>query len=140
MGHPHDRDSQEFAVPAAAGGEAHPRPTPVRASLGDPQGDAKRPEAARTTAEFEADGASWSVHVGGKGRSGAASAPILLLVFERIRGGDPEMREAWVVGNSLADLTDLDVDGAFGRSMPTPVPWSQKPLFPEAGSRGGRDG
>lgn len=140
MGQRDDRDSPDFTTPLTTRDEAHPLPMPVRASLGDTQGEAREGGGPRTTAEFEADGASWSARVGGKGRSGAASAPMLLLVFERTGGGDDEMREAWVVGNSLADLTDLEMEGAFRKSTPTPVGWSRKPLFPEAGSRSGRDG
>lgn len=140
MAHRDDRDPASSTIPLVAKDEAHPLPTPVRASLGDAQGDTRPEDAPRTTADFEADGASWSVRVGGKGRSGAASAPILLLLFEKSGGSEGDAREAWIVGDSLAHLTELEVEGAFRKSAPTPGAWSQKPLFPEAGSRSGKDG
>ena len=84
----------------------------------------------------------WTVRVGGMSRSGAAlaAAPILLVLFERAGGGDEARREAWVVGRSLEDLTELQMEAALRRSTPAQSEWSRKPIFPESGSRSGKDG
>lgn len=142
MAHHDESTPQRVATPVPARDGAPPLPTPVRASLGDDQAGVRRAEATRTTVELEVDGTSWTASVGGMSRSGAtlASAPTLLLRFDRTGGGDESPREAWVVGRSLADLTDLQVEVAFGRSRPAPEAWERKPLFPEAGSRSGKEG
>ncbi|HKJ01200.1 MAG TPA: hypothetical protein VJ997_02060 [Longimicrobiales bacterium] len=127
-------------VPARAG--AAPPPTPVRTSLGDERGEAAHEEAPRATVQVHVDGTSWTARVGGVTRSGAggASAPILLLRFEAEGGGEETAREAWVVGRSLAGLSELQLEAACRRSEPAPANWVRKPLFPEAGSRSGKDG
>lgn len=90
----------------------------------------------------EVDGVSWVAIVGGMTRSGAgsASAPILLLQFRPRDAAAGAPREVWVVGGSLADLTDLQIEAAFRRSAEAPEAWARKPLFPEAASRSGKDG
>jgi len=142
MAHQDASESVESATEGPARGEVRSPPTPVRASLGDPQGDPTPGVPLETTCTLEVDGRSWTVEVGGKSRSGAASAsaPILLLVFRKNEDAG-EARDAWVVGRSLTDLTDLQLDEAFRRSAPvSEEAWASKPLFPEAGTRGGKDG
>ena len=134
-------DEPNPSAPIPARGPAPPPPTPVRASLGDaPVGGTAEPAVPMT--EIEVDGTAWSVRVDGKSRSGAAlaSAPILFLRFERTDGVEGPSREAWAVGRALSDLTEFQVEEAFRKSAPDPGTWTRKPLFPETGSRGGRDG
>lgn len=142
MGQDETPTTSGSAAPEPARGGAPPPPTPVRASLGAETGGTVAEEPSTTTAEVEVDGVSWTVRVGGMSSSGAAgaAAPILLLRFESREEGDAAPRESWVVGRSLRELTELQIEAAFGRSAPAPEAWSRKPIFPEAGSRSGKDG
>lgn len=107
----------------------------------DKSEETPRTEVVRDTAELEVEGARWTARVGGKSRSGAAlaSAPILLVRFECADDAGARPRQAWVVGASLGKLTPLQVEAAFRASEVAEEPWARKPLFPEAGSRSGRD-
>lgn len=138
--HPEQTDTSPSPVPVREG--AHPLPTPVRASMADEKGEPGAGSPAPSEVALEVDGASWVAGVDGMTRSGAgaASAPILLLRFQSRDPEAPGPREAWVVGRSLADLTDLQLEAAFRRSTPIPEAWARKSLFPEAGSRTGKDG
>lgn len=139
-----DPQAPETPIPLmSARDAAHGVPTPVRASLGE-ENDLGHPDglaAKDVPVALEMDGVDWTVDVGGISRSGAASAAasILLLRF-RTTDGTAAEREAWVVAKRLADLTELQLDEAFRSSTPAPDPWLAKPIFPEAGSRSGRDG
>lgn len=111
--------------------------------MGDDKGEeVQRTEVVRDTAELEVEGVQWTARIGGKSRSGAAlaPAPILLVRFECADDTGAPPREAWVVGASLGDLTPLQVEAAFLASEVAGEPWVPKPLFPEAGSRSGKDG
>lgn len=133
-------DASPSPVPAREGG--HTPPTPVRASLADERAEAVAPSTPKNEVVLEVDGASWSASVEGMTRFGAgsASAPVLVLRFRPRDAGVEGVREAWVVGTSLADLTDLQLEAAFRRSGAAPQSWERKALFPEAGSRSGKDG
>jgi hypothetical protein len=128
-------------TPAREGTPPTP-PTPVRAFLGDAGGDTPAVEPLASEASLEVDGVPWTVTVAGKSRSGAAEgpAPILLLRFEVPAGAEAEPREAWAVGRALGELTERQLERAFRTSRPAPTAWNRKPLFPEAGSRSGKDG
>lgn len=143
---PHEpNDETRPPAPIPAREPATTVPTPIRESLSDSPGghgtveEERGPTVART---LEEAGATWTAQAVGVARSGAAgaSALILLVRFEPPEGGSHPPREVWVVARSLSDLSDGQLEEAFGRSVPAAEPWRAKPLFPEAGSKGGRDG
>jgi hypothetical protein len=135
-----DRSRPPRPIPAR---EADPRPPqPVEAAEPAPSPAPEPGPAPVEEVEVEADGERWTVRVGGRGRTGAATAavPLLLLTFRRDGGGDAAL-ESMVVGRALGDLTDDDLRAALRRGRRPPEPGTRKEIFPEVGGRNrGREG
>ncbi len=95
--------------------------------MGAPEVEPPEPSLTGAERSLEAEGETWFVRSGGRTRSGTSpdsGAPLLLLLFYRVEGGDdtPEGdpdREAWAVAASLADLSDTQLRLYLSRSRPS---------------------
>ena len=120
-------------------GSALSPPTPVRAVMGPASTPAEEVAAPPPPdVHVAVDGVRWAVRT--LGRSGTASAPLLLLGFFHPDDPPEPRREALVVARRLEELTELQLEAAWRASGPYVPPGTRRPFFPEIAARGVKDG
>lgn len=121
---------------ARATSEGDARPTPVRASLDGHEGTSGGADPEEEEIQLALDGSEWVVRVNGRTRAGVAvgGAPILMLGFFDDPAATVPRLEALVVGRSLSDMSEGQIDAAFRLARPPSDP-AKEDFFPEASSR-----
>lgn len=98
-------------------------------------------EVARPTRDFEYDGESWTAELSGRTRSGTppdSGAPLMLVRFRPTESEAPEDLQAWAVGRTLDELSDVQLAELAGRAQPLPPSSDPAPRAPSARSRDSR--